>query len=711
MFLNEKNIYRISAISLGFTSVITQIIVIREFLSVYNSNELVIGILFSNWMIMTGLGAYFGRFILQDKPITVVLLQILIGLLPLITVFSLSFFRNIIFTPGRMLNPFEIYYSSLILLTPFCLFSGFMFTRISYFFSALRGRNLISYIYSFEAIGSIAGGLLFNFLLLFIFSTFTSLKILFAINLILSILFLLGFNKTITAIATGIVGTIFLSFLFTINIDKYALSRLYPSQEIIDFKETPFGRITVTKVADQLNFYENGITLFSTGNVIENEENIHYAMVQRDNPENVLLISGGVSGVIKEILKYKIKSLDYVEINPWLIREGEKFTDNITKSPKVRIINRDARLFLKESEKKYDIVIIDLPAPSNLEINRYYTLEFFNLAKKRMTKNGVLSLSLTPAANYAGAESVEIHSVIFSTLKKVFKNVLIIPGDKDYFLSGDGHLSNKISKLIESQNIATEYVNKYYIDDEQIEIRGNLIRNRLDSKAKINEDFKPVASFLQWKYWLAHFNISGNIWLFILLIPVLIILLRMNLINIGLFTTGLTSLSTELILLISFQILYGYIYQMTGIIITAFMVGLAFGSFKFYKFIGTGIKTYYKVQFSTGIFLFLLVSAIFLMNYFSVSGFIIHPVFLLLIFISGTLTGTQFSLATKLLKGSIATISAVSYSSEIVGSAFGALMISAVLIPVFGIFNTSFLIGLLNIVIALLIFVRYRKKI
>jgi len=44
--------------------------------------------------------------------------------------------------------------------------------------------------------------------------------------------------------------------------------------------------------------------LFSTGNEISNEENVHYAMVQHPNPENILLISGGFSGTIAEIMKY-----------------------------------------------------------------------------------------------------------------------------------------------------------------------------------------------------------------------------------------------------------------------------------------------------------------------------------------------------------------------------------------------------------------------
>ena len=122
----------------------------------------------------------------------------------MITVFLISTLRNRIFTPGRMLSPFEIYYSSFVLLIPFCILTGFLFTIISKNFSGLLKSNRISNIYSLESLGSIIGGLLFNFLFLFVFSTFNSLKILFIINSLISVLFLFVFKKNYAGIITSI---------------------------------------------------------------------------------------------------------------------------------------------------------------------------------------------------------------------------------------------------------------------------------------------------------------------------------------------------------------------------------------------------------------------------------------------------------------------------------------------------------------------------
>ena len=46
---------------LGFSSLYTQVFLLREFLSIFNGNELVLGIVLANWMLLTGTGAYLGK--------------------------------------------------------------------------------------------------------------------------------------------------------------------------------------------------------------------------------------------------------------------------------------------------------------------------------------------------------------------------------------------------------------------------------------------------------------------------------------------------------------------------------------------------------------------------------------------------------------------------------------------------------------------------
>ena len=61
----------IPAFSLGFTAIITQIILLREFLTVFYGNELIIGIVLTNWMVLTAIGAGIGRKTLTFRSNTV----------------------------------------------------------------------------------------------------------------------------------------------------------------------------------------------------------------------------------------------------------------------------------------------------------------------------------------------------------------------------------------------------------------------------------------------------------------------------------------------------------------------------------------------------------------------------------------------------------------------------------------------------------------
>ncbi|MBL7102792.1 MAG: fused MFS/spermidine synthase [Bacteroidales bacterium] len=711
MFIKNEHSIKISIFILGFTCLITQIILLREFLSVFNGNELVIGIIFANWMLLTGIGAYLGKFAdkIKNKIKLIIPAQLLIGILPLITVFLLNYLRNIVFPPGKMISLIEIFFGSLILIAPFCLISGLLFTIFSSYLFSIYKSNVINKVYGIEAFGSIAGGLLFNFVFLFLLKTFVSLEIILIINFAVVIILLLSNKKIITASVLTLITIIISVVLFINDIDSISAGYLYKNQEIVYQKDTPYGYLTVTKTADQLNFFENGVSLFSTENTVSNEENVHYAMVQHPNPENVLLISGGISGTVNEILKYNIKSLDYVEINPRLIEIGKKLTDNIIIDKKVNIINQDARLFIRKSKIKYDVVLINLPNPANAQINRYYTIEFFKELKRVLNKDAVISISLMSTSHYMSEEAAQIHSVLFTTLKKVFKNVIIIPGGRNYFIASDGKLSYKITQLIELKNIENEYVNLYYLDDALVSDRSKLIEDALTTDVDINEDFKPLAYFLQLKYWLSYFKQNLLIIGLILLIPLFYIILRLNIVNLGLFTTGFSASSIEVLLLIAFQVIYGYVYLMIGIIITVFMIGLALGSIYLYKKVRINLKRYYQMQYLIGLYSFVLPVILLILNSFLKNNFSVHLIFMILIFTIGILTGIQFALASKLRTINISVIAATAYGSDLLGSAVGALLVSALLVPYFGIIKVSLIIGLLNIITGILIMLKTKK--
>ena len=140
---------------------------------------------------------------------------------------------------------------------------------------------------------------------------------------------------------------------------------------------SPYGRLIVTRSDGQYNFMENGVALFSSHDAERVEERVHFAMAERPGAKRVLLVSGGASGTAREILKYPVAAVDYVEIDPEVLRAAERFLPENLRDPRIHPINADGRRWVQETPQRYDVVIVDVPDPSTSQLNRFYTREFF----------------------------------------------------------------------------------------------------------------------------------------------------------------------------------------------------------------------------------------------------------------------------------------------------------------------------------------------
>jgi spermidine synthase len=467
--------------------------------------------------------------------------------------------------------------------------------------------------------------------------------------------------------------------------------------------------LTVTKQADQKKFYENNVLLFSTNDVAANEEAVHYAMIQHPHPKYVLLISGGISGITQEILKYNIDRIDYVEINPWLIDIGMRYTSALA-NKKIKVVNEDARLYIRNTSEHYDVALINLPDPGTAQINRYYTVEFFQDLKRKLNKDAVISTSLLASTDYLSDEARQINSIMYNTLKTEFKNILIVPGLKTYFLASDNDLHIDIARMIEKSRINNSYVNQYYLDDQILKQRSSYIENNIEKTTTINKDFTPFSYYRQLLYWLSYFKFSPWIFTALCAVVFVILVLKLNAISLGIFTGGFAASSIEVLLLIAFQIIYGNVYQITGIIITIFMAGLAVGIFFGNRMLTkVNMNDYIKIQLSIGVYAVLLPFVFLFLHTASIHSAIIHGVFFLITSVIAILIGMEFFIASRLQRGAVSSIASKLYSIDLIGSAFGALIVSAYLIPLLGIINVCFIIALLNFTSGMISFMKRKN--
>ncbi|MFW6226078.1 MAG: spermidine synthase [bacterium] len=107
---------------------------------------------------------------------------------------------------------------------------------------------------------------------------------------------------------------------------------------------------------------------------------------------NVLCIGLGAGYTAKEILKRRIKNLDIVEVYQSVIDNLKNFDtyDDIVNNKKCNIICDDAKNYVLNTNKKYDIIIIDVCQPT-LDISKdLFKLEFFIDLKKILNDNGII---------------------------------------------------------------------------------------------------------------------------------------------------------------------------------------------------------------------------------------------------------------------------------------------------------------------------------
>jgi spermidine synthase len=684
--------------ALGFTSIIAQTILLREFLSVFAGNELVLGIVLANWMVLTGLGAFLGRS--SDRivhgDLFLVILFSLVAIVPVAAVFTLDSLRNVVFPVGSMVGIGEGFCASFVLLVPFCVPQGFLFTLLAGVVSHQTRSNRIAGVYSIEALGCLLGGLLFNFVMVVYLTTYQSLLVLGLCALGVALALSLRHKNRVAQSTVVLLAGVVVIALLSLDIDGAARRLLFRDQEVLFYRDTPYGNLTVTKQGNEKNFFENGVLLFSTNDPAANEEEVHYAMIQHPRPKRVLLVSGGIAGTTREILKYGVNRIDYVELNPWLVDIGKQYT-NALDDPRIQIVAEDARRYIRTTPERYDVALINVPDPATAQINRYFTLEFFEELKLKLTNGAVISVSLLPSSEYMGPAAREVSSITYNTLRSVFRHVLIIPGLKNYYVASDRELNIDVTRMVSERGINTLYVNRFYLDDQMLRDRSAEIMRNLDGAAQLNRDMTPVAYYRQLLYWLSYFHF--DLWVPAAVGAVVFLTMIANLtpVSFGMFVGGFAASSVEILLLVSFQVIYGYVYQAIGIIIMVFMAGLATGGWiPQQRSLRIRTGNFIAVQCITAVYCLILPLVLSFMRSASSGESAIYGIFLALTFSIAVMTGMLFGMATSLLKGTHSSVASTLYGIDLLGSAVGALAVSAYLIPLFGLVRVCVGTGLLS---------------
>ena len=181
-----------SLLIMGLSGIIAQIILLRELLVSFQGNELTLGIILANWLVLEAFGSFFiGKTVERTlrKMETFVLLQLIFSLaFPLVLYLSRILKNILLTTPGEALGLGPIFTSSFLILLPVAIPHGALFTYGSklYAQSFREEAASIGKVYVLETIGTILGGLGITYLLIPYLNSFEIAFLLSLINSLVS---------------------------------------------------------------------------------------------------------------------------------------------------------------------------------------------------------------------------------------------------------------------------------------------------------------------------------------------------------------------------------------------------------------------------------------------------------------------------------------------------------------------------------------------
>jgi len=391
-----------------------------------------------------------------------------------------------------------------------------------------------------------------------------------------------------------------------------------------------------------------------------------------------------------------------VELNQEIIRMSIRYlpeeVTSLFRSSRVHIFFDDGVAFLDKTKKRYDAILLNLPDPSSALINRFFTREFFIKAREKLLPDGIISFRVKSAENYISRELQDYLSSLYHTLKSVFPAVEIIPGDTNIFL-GSSLLPpldvETLSESILSLNLNNTFVSPELLQSRLSPLRVNTLKDTiLSGKINLNQDLAPISYFFNSVLWSKQFRSFesnffswlsrlSSFWLLdlplIFFVSILIVLglkrrQHSTFYLTPLIVMGLSTLIVEIVAIISFQTVHGYLYQKISLLFASFMIGLFFGAN-----IGQKVKILFShmIQIQAGLILLITISIFYIQK---------RPPqisFFVLLFLLGLFNGAMFIVSNQLYFREKKNYG-LGYGLDLSGSFFGAIATSTILIPLIG---------------------------
>lgn len=745
---------------MGFTFSVTQSLMARQLLVSFTGNELSIGLVLGSWLLLEALGSgLLGRLArrVRPRPAAFALLQVLLALLLLPAVYLAVTVRNWMgVVPGEGMSLFPMLLASFLVLTPLGLVDGAMFTIGCRVYARLVAATqqheapAIGRVYIAEAVGGIVGGVVFTYLFIPYLSATRMALVLMALNLASAASLVLTPHRrrllspaSIAVVCLAVASAVFLLSPWSEALQRWIVEQQWSGFPLVESRDSVYGNVAVIEQAEQYTFFANGVPILTAPvpDIAGVEELVHLPLLFHPQPRRVLVVSGGVGGVLRELLKYPLERIDYAELDPLLIETAQRFPTPLTQAelsdPRVHIEPVDGRLLVRrlagEDSAPYDLILINLPYPSTLQLNRFYSAEFFRLTRSILADDGLLVLKAPGSLTYVSPAMGHLNQTLSRSLQEAYPYVRPIPGDTTLWLASPAETiiilsPEELVRRWDERGIPTAMMTAFHIRFKLDEERLAWFQHSLRKSAgvRVNRDLHPVGLLYGLAYWNEMFSpgLQGffraleGLRVMVLVVPLVTLDLLLLLarrrwpvlgratIPLAIAVTGFGGMVADLLIIFTVQALYGYVYHIIGLLLTAFMGGLSLGSWVINARLGRMRRErawfgWVEMMLLAFWVLLPLVFMLLASPLIPVSLSALSVVVLLTLnALAGLLVGVEFPLATQIVLGEGATVEGAAgmlYAADLVGAFLGAIAVSIVLLPGVGMVGTCVVVAVLKL--------------
>ncbi len=201
---------------------------------------------------------------------------------------------------------------------------------------------------------------------------------------------------------------------------------LHSLKEIIYAGSSPYQRIEVIRTGNmgKCLFLDGKIQSSELDEFIYHEALVHPAMFLSNRPDRVLIAGGGEGATVREVLKHPVSEVIMVDLDEEVVKICKKilpeWNNGAFDDPRVKVIIDDARAYLEKIEDYFDVIIIDLPEPTEGGPSYLlYTKEFYEKIYRALKNDGIMVTQATSTS----INNLLVFVSIVRTIKEVFPYV------------------------------------------------------------------------------------------------------------------------------------------------------------------------------------------------------------------------------------------------------------------------------------------------